>query len=132
MSADAESAIALRLDAPFYTEEELDRLYETDPVAALRISREQAMLRRRLAAQVPEGATLPTEAQARAVLEEARHILLRDGGDLEFIGFENDALVVRLKGACAGCPRSALDLKQVVEALVRKRYPAVRTVKNVY
>lgn len=132
MSASAESAAPLKLDAPFYAEDELDRLYETDPVAALRISREQTILQRQLAAQVPEGAVLPTEAQARAVLEEARHILLRDGGDLEFIGFEADALVVRLKGACAGCPRSALDLKQVVEALVRKRYPAVRQVKNTY
>ena len=132
MSAGVESARPIKLDAPFYTEEELDRLYETDPVAALRISREQTILQRQLAAQVPEGAVLPSEKQARAVLEEARHILLRDGGDLEFVGFESDALVVRLKGACAGCPRSALDLKQVVEALVRKRYPAVRQVRNIY
>jgi hypothetical protein len=28
----------VKLDAPFYTEAELDALYETDPVAALRIS----------------------------------------------------------------------------------------------
>jgi Fe-S cluster biogenesis protein NfuA len=56
----------------------------------------------------------------------------RDGGDLELVGLEGDALVVRLKGACAGCPRSALDLRQVVEALVRRRYPALRAVRNVY
>jgi len=132
VSASAESAVSLKLDAPFYTDEELDRLYDTDPVAALRASREQTILQRQLAAQVPAGAVLPSEEEARAVLEEARHILLRDGGDLEFVGFEADALVVRLKGACAGCPRSALDLKQVVEALVRRRYPAVRQVKNTY
>jgi toxin CptA len=122
----------MKLDAPFYTEAELDALECTHPVEALRIAREQERLRRELAAAVPAGAVLPSEAEARAVLEEARRILLRDGGDLEFERFEGATLLVRLKGACAGCPRSALDLKQVVEALVRKRYPAVREVKNVY
>lgn len=121
----------MKLDAPFYTEEELDRLERDDPVAALRIAREQEILRRRLAARVPEGAVLPTEAEAREVLEEARAILRRDGGDLEFAGFDGSVLRVRLKGACAGCPRSAIDLKQVVEALVRRRYPAVSEVRNV-
>ena len=121
----------MKLDAPFYTEEELDRLERDDPVAALRIARDQEILRRRLAARVPEGAVLPTEAEAREVLEEARAILRRDGGDLEFAGFDGSVLRVRLKGACAGCPRSAIDLKQVVEALVRRRYPAVSEVRNV-
>ena len=62
---------------------------------------------------------------------ESGAILRRDGGDLEFAGFDGDLLRVRLKGACAGCPRSALDLKQVVETLVRRRYPAIREVRNV-
>lgn len=122
----------MKLDAPFYSDAELDALEEKDPVAALRIAREQEILRRELAARVPAGAVLPTEAQAVEVLEEARAILRRDGGDLEFEGFEGNILRVRLKGACAGCPRSAIDLKQVVEALVRKRYPAVREVRNVH
>ena len=121
-----------KLDAPFYTEAELDALERSDPVAALRIAREQAQLARRLAAEPPAGAALPSIDEARAVLEEARAILLRDGGDLELVGLDGAALVVRLKGACAGCPRSALDLKQVVEALVRRRFPAVREVRNVY
>ena len=121
-----------KLDAPFYTEEELDALEKKSPVEALRIAREQAQLERRLAAEPAAGAALPTLGQARAVLEEARRILLRDGGDLELVALEGGVLVVRLKGACAGCPRSALDLKQVVEALVRRRYPALREVRNVY
>jgi len=39
---------------------------------------------------------------------------------------------VRLKGSCSGCPRAPLDLKQVVEALVRGRYPQVRAVRSVF
>lgn len=120
------------LDAPFYTEEELDRLEAQDPVAALKIAREQAALKRRLEKVVPEGAQLPSEAELQPVIEEARAILHRDGGDISFERLDGDILYVKLKGACAGCPRAPLDLKQVVETLVRRRYPAVREVRNVY
>jgi len=121
-----------KLDAPFYTDDELDALEKSNPVEALRIAREQAALARKLKAEVPAGAKLPTDDEAKAALEEARKILLRDGGDLDFVAIEGDTLVVRLKGACAGCPRAALDLRNVVEALVRKRYPALRAVRNVF
>jgi len=120
----------VKLDAPFYTEDELDALEREDPRAALRIAREQAMLKKRLEQEVPAGAELPTEQQIKESLVEARAILMRDGGDLEFVSLEGGVLTVRLKGACAGCPRSALDLKNVVEALVRKRFPAVARVAS--
>jgi toxin CptA len=124
----------VKLDAPFYTEAELDALYETDPVAALRISREQHALQRQLAetAGGDSGAPPPTEAQARAVVEEARRILQRDGGDLELVSLEAGVLRVRMKGACTGCPRGPLDLKNVVERLVRARLPAIRKVLSEY
>jgi len=119
-----------KLDAPFYTEEELDALERENPRAALRIAREQALLRKQMAQAVPAGARLPSEEEIRESLLEARQILMRDGGDLEFVSLEAGVLTVRLKGACAGCPRSALDLKNVVEALVRRRFPAVRELRN--
>jgi len=123
---------APKLDAPYYTEAELDALERTDPRAALRIARAQAELERQLAAQVPAGAALPTAAELVPLLDEARAILARDGGDLAFEKLEDGVLYVRLKGSCAGCPRAPLDLKQVVETLVRRRYPAIREVKNVF
>jgi toxin CptA len=125
---------ALKMDAPFYTEDELDVLYERDPVQALRISREQHRLRERLAgsAVTDPNACLPAERDIVAVLEEARAILLRDGGDLEFVCLEERVLRVRLKGNCAGCPRSALDLKNVVERLVRSRFPQIAAVENTF
>jgi toxin CptA len=123
-----------KLDAPFYTEEELDALYETDPVAALRISREQHALKKRLEAQAgaDPDAPPPTESEAREVVEEARRILARDGGDLEFVSLVGGVLRVRMKGACAGCPRGPLDLRNVVERLVRARLPSIRRVENCF
>lgn len=132
MAERAANPADVKLDAPFYTEDELDALERSDPRAALRIARAQAQLERQLAAQVPAGAALPSAAELEALLDEVRTILARDGGDLVFERLEDGVLYVRLKGACAGCPRAPLDLKNVVEALVRRRYPAVRAVKNLY
>ncbi len=120
-----------KLDAPFYTEDELDALERENPREALRIAREQTLLKKQLEQAVPAGASLPTEQRIGESLSEVRQILMRDGGDLEFVSLEGGVLTVRLKGACAGCPRSALDLKNVVEALVRRRFPAIARVVSV-
>jgi toxin CptA len=123
----------MKLDAPFYTEDELDALEATDPVAALRIAREQHALKQRLeGAGGDPDAPPPTEAQARGAVEEARRILQRDGGDLEFVSLDASVLRVRMTGACAGCPRGPLDLKNVVERLVRARLPAIRKVESAF
>jgi len=127
------SGQAMKLDAPFYTDEELDAMYEVDPLAAMRISREQRLLARELTAGQPAGdpaAPLPDRDEIEAVLAETRKILRRDGGDLEFVAIQGDVLRVRLKGACAGCPRAALDLRNVVEKMVRTRFPQIAQVQN--
>ena len=128
------SELPIKCDAPFYTDDELDALYERDPVLAMRISREQLQLRKQLeAARATDAdAPAPTVEAIREVLEEARRILLRDGGDLELVALEGTVVRVRLKGACVGCPRATLDLKNVVEALVRKRYPQIIEVRNTF
>ncbi len=122
----------LKTDAPFYTEEELDALEVVDPVAAVRIAREQTLLRRQLAQTSPEGVLLPSMEDLREVEGEVRQILARDGGDIDFVGLDGATLEVRLKGSCGGCPRAPLDLRHVVEALVRRRFPAVTSVKNIF
>lgn len=125
---------AIKPDAPFYTEGELDALYETDPVAALKISRRQANLKKQIEAarSMDPDTPAPTPAGVAAVLEEVRHILLRDGGDLEFVELAGTVVRVRLKGNCAGCPRATLDLKNVVEQMVKNCYPQITAVQNIF
>lgn len=124
----------LKSDAPFYTEDELDALYTRDPVLAMRISREQLLLQKQLEATraADPDAPLPSAEDLSEVLKEARRILLKDGGDLELVALEGTVVRVRLKGNCVGCPRATLDLKNVVEALVRKHYPQVTEVRNTF
>ncbi|MGE4530090.1 MAG: NifU family protein [Acidithiobacillus sp.] len=51
-------------------------------------------------------------------MQTVRHILNRDGGDIELVDIIDRDVRVRMKGACAGCPNSVIDLKQVVERIV--------------
>ena len=53
-------------------------------------------------------------------INQIRPSLQNDGGDIEFLRFENDKDVyVRLVGACAGCPMSQMTLKNGVEKYMR-------------
>jgi toxin CptA len=128
------SITPIKTDAPFYTDAELDALYEKDPVLAMKISRQQALLAKQLEAAGcgDPGAPLPTAGEIQAVLEGARSILLRDGGDLEMVALQGTVLQVRLKGNCVGCPRATLDLKNVVERMVRNRFPQISAVQNIF
>ncbi len=115
-----------------YTEAELDAIEEIDPALALRIDRAQTLAaRQRVVDGLPAGGSVDP-AQVAAVLEEARRILQHDGGDIELVAVEGSAVRVRMKGACAGCPRSVLDLHNVVERLVKERVPGVSAVTNVF
>lgn len=113
-----------------YSEEELDAIEALDPELALRLDRAQTFAQRRAVDQPAEG---PIDENAvRDAVEEARRILMQDGGDIEFVGLQERTVQVRLKGACVGCPRSTLDLKNVVERLVRSRAPGVERVANTF
>ena len=58
-------------------------------------------------------------------LEELKPKLQADGGDIELLGLENGVVKVRLKGACAGCPMSAMTFKKGVEQYLKKSIPEI-------
>lgn len=114
----------------FYTEQELDELEQTDPERAYRIARAQAMALRAAAPRaVPSGP--PEPEQVREAVQGVRAILNRDGGDIELVGIEGSVVRVRMKGACAGCPHSVIDLRHVVQKIVGA-VPGVTEVRNVF
>ena len=116
-----------------YTEPELDELYEVDPIKAMRISREQQVAKRNQSA-VPADPNMPPPDREELikVLDEARRILLKDGGDMELVEIKGSVVRVRMKGNCVGCPNSVLDLKNVIERLVKKHFPQITEVVNTF
>ncbi len=69
--------------------------------------------------------------EVEEVLQELRPQLQADGGDIEFLDFEEGIVKVRLTGACAGCPMSTMTLKMGVEQYLKKRIPEVIRVEAV-
>ncbi|MBN2372552.1 NifU family protein [bacterium] len=69
--------------------------------------------------------------QVKDVLDEIRPSLVADGGDLELVAVEGDVVKIRLKGACSGCPMSALTLKMGIEKYLKQKISWIKEVKSV-
>ncbi len=72
-----------------------------------------------------------TVEEIERVLETVRPAIRMDGGDVEFVDFdESDGTVrVRLMGHCVGCPMSRATLQHGIEARLKQAVPAVRAVE---
>lgn len=66
-------------------------------------------------------------------LDTIRPALHIDGGDVEFVGFndEDGVLQVRLVGACEGCPISSMTMKHGIERRIKAMVPEVSEVQAV-
>jgi Fe-S cluster biogenesis protein NfuA len=65
-------------------------------------------------------------------LNKIREYLKMDGGDIELVDVTDDGVVkVRLMGACAGCPFSAMTVQMRVEKTLMEEVPGVKKVENV-
>lgn len=81
---------------------------------------------------LPGAAALGGEvAQILQVLDQVRPYLNQDGGDVEFLSFENGIVNVRLHGACHACPSSLMTLRMGIENALRDVVPSVQEVRNV-
>ncbi len=61
------------------------------------------------------------------VLDSIRPALRSDGGDVEFIDYDEDDGIVQLRlvGACGSCPVSTMTLKQGIERRIMLAVPEV-------
>jgi Fe-S cluster biogenesis protein NfuA len=71
------------------------------------------------------------EKRVQEALNEIRPQIQLDGGDVELVTVEKQTVKVRLTGHCAGCPMSAMTLKNGVEALIKQRVPEIQKVEAV-
>ena len=72
------------------------------------------------------------EQKILEALGQIRPYLQRDGGDIEFVELtEDNVVLVRLQGHCAGCPGAQMTIKGVVERLIKEAYPEIKAVEAV-
>jgi Fe-S cluster biogenesis protein NfuA len=62
-------------------------------------------------------------------LDEIRPMLQSDGGNVELVEVSDEGVVlVRLQGACSGCPSASITLKQGIERAIMEKVPGVTSV----
>lgn len=69
----------------------------------------------------------------KELLEQVRPTLQADGGDVEFVDFDEKTgiVTVRLQGACGSCPMATITLKNGIERYIKAQLPEVTSVEKI-
>jgi len=66
--------------------------------------------------------------KVEAALAQVRPALLADGGDVQLVDVNEGVVIVRLTGACDGCPMATMTLRHGIERLLKEQVPEVKEV----
>ncbi|MAF85107.1 MAG: hypothetical protein CL875_01270 [Dehalococcoidales bacterium] len=69
--------------------------------------------------------------KVESALAKVRPALQADGGDVELVEVSEGVVKLKLKGACAGCPMSAMTLRDGIERLLKEQIPEIKEVVSV-
>lgn len=69
--------------------------------------------------------------KTKEVLNKLRPYLQNDGGDVEFIKYENGVVYVRLSGACYNCAMADFTLSDGIEEALKDEIPEIIKVINI-
>lgn len=64
------------------------------------------------------------------IINQLRPFLINDGGNIEFIKYENDIVYVKMGGACADCGMLDITLQEGVLAAIQSEVPSVKEIIN--
>ena len=65
------------------------------------------------------------------IIDKLRPFLINDGGNIEFIKYEDDIVYIRMSGACSNCSMLDFTLKEGIEAAIKEEVSSVKEVINV-
>ena len=70
--------------------------------------------------------------QITTLLQKVRPMLQADGGDVEFVDFDEKTGIVkvRLQGTCGSCPMATITLKNGIEKYLKENCPAITSVER--
>jgi Fe-S cluster biogenesis protein NfuA len=71
------------------------------------------------------------ELRIKEILKKIRPYLQADGGDVEFVAYQNGIVYVKLLGACIGCTSADATLRDGIEAILLEEVPGVIGVEQV-
>lgn len=71
------------------------------------------------------------EAKLKEMIEEIRPYLNMDGGDLEFVKYEDNYLYIRMKGACQTCMFQDNTINDNIYTYFKEQVPELEGIINV-
>lgn len=72
-----------------------------------------------------------TEKKIIEIIDTLRPYLINDGGDIEFVKYENKIVYIKMLGACADCGLIDFTLKDGIEFAIKEEIPEVEEVRNI-
>ena len=72
-----------------------------------------------------------TENKIIEIIDALRPFIINDGGNIEFVKYENNIVYIQMMGACADCEMMDLTLKDGIEAAIKEEVPEVKEVINI-
>ena len=65
------------------------------------------------------------------IIDTLRPFIINDGGNIEFVKYENNIVYIQMLGACADCEMMDLTLKEGIETAIKDEIPEVEKVVNI-
>ena len=65
------------------------------------------------------------------VIDTLRPFIINDGGNIEFVKYENGIVYIHMMGACADCDMLDLTLTEGIECALKEEIPEIVKVVNV-
>ena len=72
-----------------------------------------------------------SEEKIISIIGELRPFLINDGGNIEFVKYEDNIVYIKMMGACSNCEMLDLTLKDGIEAAIKEEVPEVLEVINI-
>lgn len=70
------------------------------------------------------------EEKIISIIDKLRPFLISEGGNIEFVKYEDNVVYVRFAGACANCSMLDFTLKEGIESAIISEIPEVKQVIN--
>lgn len=74
------------------------------------------------------GDQMKVEDKIIEILDMLRPFLINDGGNLEFVKYEDNIVYIRMLGACANCALADMTLKDGIEVALMEEIPEIKGV----
>ena len=71
-----------------------------------------------------------TEKKIQEIIDKLRPFLINDGGNIEFIKYENNIVYIKMMGACANCHMLDFTLRDGITTAIMNEIPEVKDVIN--